>query len=442
MTISLEDLSACFEGVIPSIVATAAADGTPNISYLSHIVMVDESHVALSNQFFAKTFANVRANPQATVLLVDGATGQQYILDLLWESSVDRGELFDRVARDLRTSSAQVGLTDVMRLKAVDIYQVRAIARCPAPDPQDAPEHPASPPSMRQLAKAVRAIADQTSPEEILSTLLEAATRFTGCDHAGVLLFEPARGVLVTVATVGYAQPGTGSEILLAEGLIGEAAAARETLKLNDLSRARRFGAAIAGLDIEDRTRTIPFPQLPGALSQIAVPMIAQGTLMGMLFVESRHRLAFDKETEAALEALAAQAASALALAEASPADGHAAQPESGLTFSGKPIQVVSHSFDDSVFIDGRYVIKGVAGRLLVFLLENALAEGRTEFSNREIRRAAQLRLPEFKDNLETRLLLLRRRLEERQFPVRLERAGRGKMRLTMLGMPQLKRRP
>ena len=60
MTIRLRDLHACFEGVIPSIIATASQDGVPNISYLSHVAFVDDEHVALSNQFFSKTAANIR----------------------------------------------------------------------------------------------------------------------------------------------------------------------------------------------------------------------------------------------------------------------------------------------------------------------------------------------------------------------------------------------
>ena len=51
MTVELGDLQDCFEGVIPAAVATLDADGVPNVSYLSQVHMVDEQHIALSNQF-------------------------------------------------------------------------------------------------------------------------------------------------------------------------------------------------------------------------------------------------------------------------------------------------------------------------------------------------------------------------------------------------------
>ncbi len=42
-----------------------------------------------------------------------------------------------------------------------------------------------------------------------------------------------------------------------------------------------------------------------------------------------------------------------------------------------------------------------------------------------------ELRLPDVQDNLEVRLLLLQRRLAEQNAPIQLEKAGRGRLRLS-----------
>src|SRR5262249_13090836 len=84
-------------------------------------------------------------------------------------------------------------------------------------------------------------------------------------------------------------------------------------------------------------------------------------------------------------------------------------------------------------FIDGDYLIKGVAGRILWSLLGQYESEGRVEFTNREVRLDPSLELPEYRDNFENRLILLKRRLAERAAPIRIEKTGRGRFRLDVV---------
>ena len=67
-----EEIKPAMQGVLPSHVVTCALDGTPNATVVSQVYYVDETHLALSFQFFNKTIRNVRENPQATVLEFGG----------------------------------------------------------------------------------------------------------------------------------------------------------------------------------------------------------------------------------------------------------------------------------------------------------------------------------------------------------------------------------
>lgn len=439
--IRLADLQACFEGVIPSIVATAAADGTPNISYLSQVIRVDDDHVGLSNQFFSKTAANIRENPHAAVLLVDARSGEQYRLSVTFVESRGGGEVFEHVRSHIEAASAQTGMAGIFRLRAIDVYRVNEISRIVCAAETSAAETAPLPARLAGAARVVRAVANAAAVDTIIDAALDSLRAELGYQQILLLTLDRTRAVLTTLASRGYERTGVGSEVPMGEGLIGLAAAEARALRVSDLSRVQRFAAAVRDTSHdENRTRTIALPGIPEAMSQIAAPLMAQGQVLGVLFAESRTRFTFTAEDESALVIVAGQIGAALALAETLAEDPQELSQASAGSREpkGAPFQVTHHVFDDSVFIDNEYLIKGVSGRLLVFFLETYRREGRRDFTNRELRLAKALRLPDIKDNLETRLLLLRRRLEERRAPVRLAPAGRGRVALHVLGEPSI----
>jgi hypothetical protein len=71
-----------------------------------------------------------------------------------------------------------------------------------------------------------------------------------------------------------------------------------------------------------------------------------------------------------------------------------------------------------------------VAGAIFWKLLRDHTRDGRTEFTNRELRLDPAIRLPDLADNLEARLILLQRRVAERVPFLALEKTGRGRFRL------------
>lgn len=319
MTLSLADLDACFEGVIPSIVATCDGAGRPNVSYLSHVVRVDERHVALSNQFFGKTARNVRDNPRASILLVDARTGAQYTLAARYLRTLEAGPWFDRVAAAIRAGAAEGGRAAEMRLRGLDVYEVVDVVAVPASTSAEPP------PSARRASFAdveaiAAAIRDAEHVEAALDAIVDGLAFRLAFPHVLVLLLDEARDVLVTIASRGFAAAGTSSEVRLGEGPIGVAAAERTAVRISDLSRVRRFNRAVEGEGAdEDRTRTVPLPTLPGVMSLIAVPAVARGRLHGVVSVESPARLAFGGEEQAILELLAGQLATSLSALETLP---------------------------------------------------------------------------------------------------------------------------
>jgi len=96
----------------------------PNVTYLSLVHRVDSSHIALSFQFFNKSRKNLLENPQAQVIVVEPATFRQFQLDLVYECTLTKGPVFDRMRVHIDAFASQTGMTGTFALRGADIYRV------------------------------------------------------------------------------------------------------------------------------------------------------------------------------------------------------------------------------------------------------------------------------------------------------------------------------
>jgi adenylate cyclase len=120
----LSDIATCFEGIIPSEIATASADGSPNVTHLSKVHLLDDERVVLTNQFFSKTTRNLAENPTACVVVIDPTNYDSYRLLVQYERTERRGPLFERLRRDVDAIAALTGMEGVFKLRSADVYRV------------------------------------------------------------------------------------------------------------------------------------------------------------------------------------------------------------------------------------------------------------------------------------------------------------------------------
>lgn len=444
MTVDLAALPPrCFQGVAPAVVATSSVDGVPNVTYVSQIHYLDPRRVAMSCQFFNKTRQNIDANPYACVQLYDPLTFEAYELDLRFDYAEPSGPLFDEMSMRIQAIASHTGMKGVFRLLSADVYEVLAVRKIEGFLGEDeaplAPfRHEPGPPmgELRALQLVSGTLARAADLDDLVTSLLASLEDAMGFQHSMLLVPDESRERLFTLASRGYGESGVGAEVALGEGLVGVVAKERRILRLSDVERDLRYGRTVRNevAVSSDRTVTaeIPLPGLASAQSHLGVPLVLHDRLVGVLAVESPRPLAFDEWHEAFLNVIANQAAFALdrMMEDESPAAPAPAPPSTAAPPSRKTRTFRFFKADDSVFVDDEYLIRNVAARILWRVLSANAAERRTEFTNRELRLDPWLGLPPVKDNLESRIILLRKRLEQKCPDVRIPSCSRGHFRL------------
>jgi len=389
--------------------------------------------VALSYQFFNKTRQNVLANPRVRLMLVHPFTAARYRLSLQYLRTETEGPVFESMKAKLAGIASHTGMAGVFRLLGSDIYRVIEIESVPG-------ESLPPPPPRDNLIAALRGASERLSAcadfESLLQETLSSLEVQFDIHHTMLLMLDRAEARLYTVASRGYEPSGVGSEIPLGQGVIGVAARERTPIRIGHMTAEYGYGRAVrqsmqqqglsAMLDTE-----IPLPGLSQSRSQMAVPIVAAGHLLGVLYLESQEDLRFSYDDEDAMITLTRQLGMAIHILQSQAETADQTVAETSLPApSGTPLAIRHYREDNSVFLNQDYLIKGVAGSIFWKLVRDYKEKNRTAFTNRELRLDPRIQLPDLSDNLEARLVLLHRRLLERQACVRLEKAGRGRFRL------------
>jgi adenylate cyclase len=279
LSVALESIRACFAGVMPTQFATCSADRTPNVIAVSLVHYVDSERVAVSRQFLRKISDNVEANRKAQLLVTDPQTFAEYRLDTEFLHTETEGPAFEAAKANLDAVASQSGMTDVFRLRGVDIHRV---IRCEAVGHElEAAARPAGEPdALRPLDEFVRRLGLCADYEELTRAALHALEDLLGVAYSILLLADAEGGCLFATASNGYPASAVGAEVRSGVGLIGTAAAQRRSITIAHLGRARKMQAALRASAERDGDGSLgPEISLPGlALPQsvAAIPLIGR----------------------------------------------------------------------------------------------------------------------------------------------------------------------
>jgi hypothetical protein len=128
-----DEIRPVLENGVPALMVTCSGDGVPNATVISQVYYVDDTHAALSFQFFSKTIRNIRENPRAWVGLSDLFGHADWALELAYEHSETEGPIFDAMDMQIEAIASATGMSGIFKLRAADIYRVLSVEKFPYP---------------------------------------------------------------------------------------------------------------------------------------------------------------------------------------------------------------------------------------------------------------------------------------------------------------------
>jgi adenylate cyclase len=256
--VALEEIDGCFQGAIPSLIASVAPDGTPNVTYISIVHRLDATHVAVSRQFFNKTIANMLANPRAQIGVAEPTSGRLFRLNVVFDHTEAEGPLFDRVKSTLDAVASFEGMTSVFKLAAVDVCRVVSVEKIASDWDSAAPARQQA--TFDQLDVFSWRLTQAEDVDTLVTEALNACAELFGFEHCFLMLADETGESLYTVGSHGYEASGVGADIPMGEGVVGIAAQRRQSIRignmLSDLAyvQAVRTQSQLSGAEEEAKT--------------------------------------------------------------------------------------------------------------------------------------------------------------------------------------------
>lgn len=432
MTITASAIRRALEGVV--IVSACGADGTPSVQLVGGCHYVDENHVALGYMNDYRVRLDGVRSGFSRLLAFDPVTARKYNVLLQHVRTETSGPVADFLRLRVAGVVSHQVASNLSPLGCADIYRILRIDALPclATVP---PTRPEILPALRQAASAIAAAPDV---EALVDQTLDSLAGCFGVSHAMLLMREAGTERFVAIDSRGYEVHGSGAEVAAGEGVIGCAASMGVAVRIDNARITHARARAVLETDRPDvywATAPVPLPGLVKPGSQLAIPIPGPGGVVAVLYCEDVSTYRFDADLEHAFSVLGSLFATALDRLERQAVgdtgiESRLPRPAEPPGRTGEPLQVRCEPRTNAIFVNGDYVIRGVAGAVLRRMLECHASTGQTEFTNRLLRHDISLPLPDLDDNLSARLIMLQRRLEQRPCGIRLRKAGRGRVAL------------
>ena len=150
----------------------------------------------------------------------------------------------------------------------------------------------------------------------VLQKMLQSLDKTFEFKHSMVLLVKEEEKSLQVAASYGYDDDGIGAIVEFGKGIIGVVAKRKKLMRMGNIGMQMAYMNAVK-TQFNNDSNNVPLPGLKNVQSQVAIPLLHNDDLIGVLVVESNQPNLFDTKDELIVSILANQAASAIVKAKA-----------------------------------------------------------------------------------------------------------------------------